>query len=147
MFWAQFGAIIASLVSPTRFIISHNFDTSPAETQWIVLLFGTCQCFRTPSFPQQRHLPSAATWDRDSLYLVTISLYLGCFNTDCCSNKIRKGFLECLAKSEPNPQNTELSEIQVFQKNQKEAVPRTSLIYNDADTHKVLFIFFRSKSH
>lgn len=79
MSWAQFGAIIASLVSPMRFIISRNFDTSPVETQWIVLLVGTCQCFRTPLFPQQRHLPSAAKWDGDSLYLVSNISIFGMF--------------------------------------------------------------------
>lgn len=49
--WSQFGAIKASFVNPMKFIISHNFDTSPVEIQWIVLLFGTCQCFKTASFP------------------------------------------------------------------------------------------------
>lgn len=53
--WAQFGVIIASLVNPMRFIISHNFDTSPVETRWIFSLFDSCQGFRMVSFPQQRH--------------------------------------------------------------------------------------------
>lgn len=37
--------------------------------------------------------------------------------------KQEKVFLECLEASEPNPQNTDLSEIQVFQENQKKLFP------------------------
>lgn len=143
--WAQFWAIIiVSLVSPVRLIISHNFDMSPVETQWMVLLFGICWCFKTASFPQQRNELSALKWEGDPRQTVCTRfqyLYIwDSFNVDFCSNERGKGFLECLMGSDPNPWNTDLSETKVFQESQRKLwLPKSSLIHTDAnaDTHEV----------
>lgn len=46
------------------------------------------------------------------------------FNVGFCSDEKGKGFLECLVGSDPNPWNPNLSEMKVFQENQRKLSPR-----------------------
>jgi len=46
------------------------------------------------------------------------------FNADVCSDEKGKGFLECLVRSDPNPQNIDLFETKGFQESQRKLPPR-----------------------
>lgn len=101
---------------------------SPVETQWMVLLFGICWCFKTASFPQQRSELSALKREGDPRQTVcTWFQYLYIWdssNVDFCSDERGKSFLECLVGSDSNPWNRCLKQ-KFFQENQRKLRPRS----------------------